>query len=43
VGAVSLKMNVLIAVPVAAMAGVLVRHLLGRYLASGLYRGADSV
>jgi len=35
--------GVLIAVPVAAMAGVLVRHLLGRYLASGLYRGADSV
>lgn len=34
--------GVLIAVPVAAMAGVLVRHLLGRYLASGLYRGTDS-
>jgi len=35
--------GVLIAVPVAAMVGVLVRHLLGRYLASGLYRGTDSV
>lgn len=33
--------GVLLSVPVAAMIGVVVRHLLGRYLASGLYRGAD--
>ena len=33
--------GVLIAVPVAAMIGVVVRHLLGSYLASGLYRGSD--
>jgi hypothetical protein len=30
-------------VPVAAMVGVLVRHLLGSYLASGLYSGSDSI
>lgn len=35
--------GVLIAVPVAAMIGVVVRHLLDSYLASGLYRGSDGV
>jgi predicted PurR-regulated permease PerM len=33
--------GVLIAVPVAAVIGVIVRHLLGRYRASGFYRSAD--
>jgi predicted PurR-regulated permease PerM len=33
--------GVLIAVPVAAVIGVLVRHLLGRYRESGYYRGGD--
>ena len=32
--------GVLIAVPVAAVIGVVVRHLIGRYRESGLYRGA---
>jgi predicted PurR-regulated permease PerM len=34
--------GVLIAVPVAAIIGVMVRHLLGRYHASGFYRGGVS-
>ena len=34
--------GVLIAVPVAAVAGVLVRHLIGRYRDSQYYRGADA-
>ena len=34
--------GVLIAVPVAAIAGVVVRHLLGRYRASSFYRGGVS-
>jgi len=33
---------VLIAVPVAAIVGVVVRHLLGRYHASSFYRGGVS-
>ena len=33
--------GVLIAVPVAAVIGVIVRHLLGRYRESGYYRGGD--
>ena len=36
-------MLALIAVPAAAMLGVLVRHLLGVYLASPLYRGGGEV
>ena len=35
--------GVLIAVPVAAMVGVLVRHLLDSYRASGLYSGSDRI
>ena len=31
--------GVLIAVPVAAVIGVVVRHLIGRYRESGFYRG----
>jgi len=34
--------GVLIAVPTAAVVGVIVRHLLGRYHASALYRGEDA-
>ena len=34
--------GVLIAVPVAAVVGVLVRHLIGRYRDSQYYRGADA-
>ncbi len=34
--------GVLIAVPVAAIIGVVVRHLLGRYRASSFYRGSIS-
>ena len=34
--------GVLIAVPVAAVVGVLVRHLIGRYRESQYYRGADA-
>ena len=34
--------GVLIAVPIAAIIGVLVRHLLGRYRASSIYRGGDA-
>jgi predicted PurR-regulated permease PerM len=34
--------GVLVAVPIAAVVGVVVRHLLGRYRASALYRGADA-
>jgi predicted PurR-regulated permease PerM len=34
--------GVLIAVPVAAVIGVVVRHLMGRYRASGFYRGGVS-
>ncbi len=33
--------GILIAVPTAAVIGVVVRHLLGRYRESGIYRGAD--
>ena len=35
--------GLLIAVPAAAMLGVLARHLLGVYLASPLYRGSGAV
>ena len=34
--------GVLVAVPIAAIVGVVVRHLLERYHASALYRGADT-
>lgn len=34
--------GVLVAVPIAAIVGVVVRHLLERYHASALYRGADA-
>jgi predicted PurR-regulated permease PerM len=34
--------GVLVAVPVAAVAGVIVRHLLGRYRESALYRGENA-
>jgi predicted PurR-regulated permease PerM len=34
--------GVLVAVPIAAVIGVVARHLLGRYRASGFYRGADA-
>lgn len=34
--------GVLIAVPIAAIVGVLVRHLIGRYHASSIYRGGNS-
>jgi predicted PurR-regulated permease PerM len=34
--------GVLIAVPVAAVVGVLVRHLIARYRDSQYYRGADA-
>src|SRR6266851_5334767 len=33
--------GILIAVPTAAVIGVIVRHLLGRYRESGIYRGGD--
>ena len=33
---------VLIAVPLAAIIGVLVRHLIGRYHASSIYRGGPA-
>ncbi|MBL0899256.1 MAG: AI-2E family transporter, partial [Reyranella sp.] len=33
--------GVLVAVPVAAVAGVIVRHFVGRYRESSIYRGAD--
>ncbi|HZQ01814.1 MAG TPA: AI-2E family transporter [Reyranella sp.] len=33
--------GVLVAVPIAAIVGVLVRHLLGRYRASSIYRGGE--
>jgi predicted PurR-regulated permease PerM len=33
--------GVLVAVPTASVVGVIVRHLLARYHASALYRGAD--
>ena len=33
--------GILIAVPTAAVIGVVVRHLLGRYRESGIYRGGD--
>jgi predicted PurR-regulated permease PerM len=35
--------GVLVAVPVAAVIGVLVRHLMGRYRASAIYRGPQQV
>lgn len=35
--------GVLVAVPTAAVIGVVVRHLLGRYRASGFYRGSDVI
>jgi hypothetical protein len=38
----SLNDILLIAVPVAAIVGVVVRHLLGRYHASSFYRGGVS-
>jgi predicted PurR-regulated permease PerM len=34
--------GVLVAVPIAAVIGVIARHLLERYHASALYRGADA-
>jgi predicted PurR-regulated permease PerM len=34
--------GVLVAVPIAAVIGVIVRHLFGRYRASAIYRGPDS-
>lgn len=35
--------GVLVAVPTAAVIGVVVRHLIGRYRASGFYRGSDVI
>jgi predicted PurR-regulated permease PerM len=34
--------GVLVAVPVAAVAGVIVRHLIGRYRQSAIYRGENA-
>jgi predicted PurR-regulated permease PerM len=34
--------GVLVAVPIAAIIGVIVRHLLGRYHESSIYRGSTS-
>jgi predicted PurR-regulated permease PerM len=34
--------GVLVAVPVAAVIGVLMRHLIGRYRESGIYRGGSA-
>jgi predicted PurR-regulated permease PerM len=34
--------GVLVAVPVAAVVGVIVRHMLGRYRESSLYRGSTA-